>query len=261
MDAFGLILVAICIALVIVTGWLALSRRRIQREVLALRGDTQDRTDHVAAISHEMRTPLALIVGPVELLLEQKPGPLTESQRNFLLTIRRNSERLQAFTEDILDQSRIEAGLFPMHEEVVDLRQLGLLVVDELRFLHKLDIAYDCPGAPPIVRGDPRLLQQAITNLLSNACRYSGSAVVILRIQRQTTTTLVSIDDRGLGMTRDQRRVAFERFGTTGYSSGGVGLGMGITREIVRLHGGTLHVQSTPNTGTLVAFTVPNAEN
>lgn len=259
-DALSAVLFLVCTGLIGYVIWLHNSKKAFHKEITAMRRVSQDRMEQVAAISHEMRTPLALIVGPVELLLEQKPGPLTEQQRNFLSIIRRNSEQLQAITEDILDQSRIEAGLFSMQEEVFDLRRLGLFIVDELRFLHDFEIAYDCPGAPPMVCGDPRLLQQAITNLLSNACRHSGSAVVILRIQRQTTRTLISVDNRGLGMTPAQRRVAFERFGTTS-DSGGVGLGMLITREIVRMHGATLHVQTMPNAGTLMAFSVANAES
>lgn len=251
--------VSLCVCIVMLAGsWAA--HRALKGEVAAMRRSSQERMDQIAVVSHEMRTPLALIAGPVELLLEGAPGALTDQQRQFLATIRTNAEHLQAITEDVLVQSRIEAGLFTKHEEDVDLRTVGLRAVIELRTLHDYSIAYDCPGAPPIVRGDPRLLHQAITNLLVNACRYSGSELVVLRIQRQTVRTLVSIDDRGLGMSPLQRDSALARYGTSGSSRGGVGLGLLITKEIVRMHGGKLHIQTTPNAGTIATFAVSNAK-
>ena len=142
------------------------------------------------------------------------------------------------------------------YAERVDLRTLGARVVGELRALHDLPIALDCPGAPPTVHGDPRLLLQALTNLLTNACRNSRGNTVTLRIQQQTATVLISVDDRGIGMNRQRRARVFEPY-HTGSPEIGVGLGMMITREIVRMHGGRLHIQSTPNAGTTMMFALP----
>lgn len=246
--------------LVLVVVLLARRLRRTREELGRMRQLSQDRMDSMAVLSHEIRTPLALIMGPVQLLQEQSPGPLTPQQERFVETIRVNAEHLQGLSEDVLTQSRIESGMFPMRRERVDLRVLGIRVVAELRTLHKLSIALDCPGAPPIVSADPRLLLQALTNLLTNACRHSRGNIVVLRIQRQTTTTLVSVDDHGVGMSASRRAAAFERFSTTAPELGGVGLGMLITREIVRMHGSRLHVQSMPDAGTTMMFALPNID-
>lgn len=253
----GLVTIALVTSLVAIV-WLSIRLRRIGALLRAAQRSTSARVEGAAVLSHELRTPLALILGPAELLLEGTPGPLTERQAQFLRGIRSNATHLQAIAEDILMQTRIEAGVFSMQWERVDVRSLGLRVVRELRALHDLPIAFDCPGVPPIVDADPRLLLQAMTNLLTNACRHSGGGTVVLRIQRQTQKTLVSVEDHGVGMSAEQRRMAFERFVTTNAEEGGVGLGMNITREIVRMHGGVLHVQSAPHVGTTTMFALRN---
>lgn len=255
-----LVTVAIGSAILLATTvWLTIRIRRIRGQLAVAQDSAKARVEGAAVLSHELRTPLALILGPAELLLEGTPGPLTERQAQFLRGIRSNATHLQAIAEDILMQTRIEAGVFSMQWERVDVRSLGLRVVRELRALHDLPIAFDCPGVPPIVDADSRLLLQAMTNLLTNACRHSGGGTVVLRIQRQTKKTLVSVEDRGVGMSPEQRRRAFERFATTNPEEGGIGLGMNITREIVRMHGGVLHVQSTPHVGTTTMFALRNA--
>lgn len=255
-----LALVAIVLAASLgINAWLATRLRGTRRLLEIAQRSATVRIEGVAVLSHELRTPLALILGPAEMLLEGTPGHLTDQQEQFLRGIRSNATHLQAIAEDILMQTRIEAGVFSMQWERVDVRSLGLRVVRELRALHDLPIAFDCPGVPPIVDADSRLLLQAMTNLLTNACRHSGGGTVVLRIQRQTKKTLVSVEDRGVGMSPEQRRRAFERFATTNPEEGGIGLGMNITREIVRMHGGVLHVQSTPHVGTTTMFALRNA--
>lgn len=254
-----LVLVAIALAASLaINAWLVVRLRRTWGLLTIAQHSATARVEGVAVLSHELRTPLALVLGPTELLLEGTPGPLTGRQEQFLRGIRSNAIHLQAIAEDILTQTMIEAGVFSMHWEQVDVRSLGLRVVRELRALHDLPIAFDCPGVPPIVQADPRLLLQAVMNLLTNACRHSGGGRVVLRIQRQTKKTLVSVEDHGVGMSPEQRRRAFERFATTSPAEGGVGLGMIITREIVRMHGGVLHVQSTPHVGTTTMFALRN---
>lgn len=258
-----LLVIALCGALLgglVIIVRLYRSRQRLRHALVAMRAASQERMDRTAMVSHEMRTPLALIVGPVQLLLEGTMGDLTAQQKRFLTTIHNNARHLQEISEDILTHSRIEAGMFEMHEEQVDLRALSLRAIEELRMLHDLSIAFDCPGMPPVVRGDPRLLLQAVTNLLTNACRHSGGNLVVLRLQQQTVNTLISVDDQGIGMTRAQRAEAFDRYRTTAPDLGGIGLGMLITREIVRMHGSKLHIQSAPGVGTMMTFAVPNAE-
>lgn len=257
-----MLLVVLALALAASLGvgtWLAVELHRTRQRMRTAQSSASARAEGVAVLSHELRTPLALILGPAELLLEGTPGPLTERQERFLHDIRSNATQLQAIAEDILMQSRIDAGVFSMQWEQVDMRSLGLRVVRELRALHGLPIAFDCPGVPPVVHGDARLLLQVLTNLLTNACRHSGGGVVVLRVQRQTKKTLLSVEDRGVGMDSEQLRRAFERFATTSADAGGIGLGMNICREIVRMHGGELHVQSTPHVGTTTMFALRNA--
>ncbi len=228
--------------------------RSLRVEVARWHRIADRRVESVAEVSHELRTPLALIKGPVELLLEETPGPLTTTQREFVTTVQRNAAHLSEITEDLLMQSRLEAGVFSYDEGAVDLRQLGLQAIEDVQSLYSVPVALDCPGRPPIVKGDARLLQQAVMNLLTNACRHSGSELIVLRIVQQSHHALVVVDDHGVGIGREGRAALFLRWNTSAPLSGGIGIGLGIAREIIRMHGAELHVRTSPNSGTTFMF-------
>lgn len=229
--------------------------RRLQRTA-------QRNADQISVVSHEIRTPLALMKGAADLLAEGTPGPLTPSQARFVETISKNCHTVIDLAQDLLVQARIDAGMFALHLQRVDFRSLATGVVNELRLLHSADIALDCPGAPPHAWADAKLMRQAITNLINNAIVHASDArLITLRVVGTDEQVLISVTDDGSGMTAEQRQQLFERFASGRPLRDGTGLGLVITRQIVRMHGGEVYVDTTSGRGTTMMFSVPGAED
>lgn len=237
--------------------WLA-DRADIQR----LRATAQRNADQISVVSHEIRTPLALMKGASDLLAEGTPGPLTPSQERFIRTISSNCHSVISLAEDLLIQARIDAGMFELHLQRVNFRSLATKVISELRLLHTLAIALDCPGAPPRAWADAELMRQALTNLINNAVIHAHDATLVtVRIIDTDQQILVSVSDDGAGMSPAERQQLFERFSSGKPLRDGTGLGLVITRQIVQMHGGGVFVDSTPQRGTTMMFSLPNGES
>ena len=219
-------------------------------------GQTSER---IAVLSHEIRTPLSLIKGAGDLLAEGSPGALNPRQRSFVETITDNAQNLVDLAEDLLTQSRIDAGMFDMSVTMTDLRSLGLSTVRELRRLHRVEIAFDCPGAPPRLPVDPRLIRQAITNLVNNAVKASPDAsTVSVRIVYGDGGASITVGDDGAGIGDAERARLFERFASGHPLRDGTGIGLVITRQIALMHGGALHVDTVAGRGTTIIMTLPD---
>ena len=132
---------AVILVLVLVLRRWASDRAEAHR----LRGIAQRNADQISVVSHEIRTPLSLMKGAADLLAEGSPGPLTDSQARFVQTISSNCHSVITLSEDLLTQARIDAGMFELHPQRVNLRALTMSVISELRHLHPLPIALDCP--------------------------------------------------------------------------------------------------------------------
>lgn len=243
---------------------------RQQHQKIRYREVAVRRADQVAVLSHEIRTPLALITGASQLLAEQTPGPLNEQQVRFVKTITDNSTAMNLLAEDLLLQARIDAGLFELRLNRVDLRKLAQRIIKDLREVNGLTVYLDCPGAPPYVWADSSLISQAIINLINNACAASGTMVgssrgqlsaspsqVMVRINSRDDDALISVTDRGRGMTPGERQKIFDRFTSGKPLRDGTGLGLTITQQIIAMHGGTIHVDTTARQGTTMMFTLP----
>lgn len=219
-------------------------------------GQTSER---IAVLSHEIRTPLSLIKGAGDLLAEGSPGALNPRQRSFVETITDNAQNLVDLAEDLLTQSRIDAGMFDMEIAMTDLRSLGLSTVRELRRLHRVEIAFDCPGAPPRMPVDRRLIRQAITNLVNNAVKASPDAsTVSVRILYGDGGATITVGDNGAGIGDAERSRLFERFVSGHPLRDGTGIGLVITRQIALMHGGALHVDTVAGRGTTIIMTLPD---
>ncbi|MGB3376440.1 MAG: HAMP domain-containing sensor histidine kinase [Microbacterium sp.] len=261
--AWAVAAVAALIALVATIACLRLRRAwQVDRaDLRRLQRTAQRNADQISVVSHEIRTPLALMMGAADLLAEGTPGPLTPSQARFVETISKNCHTVIDLAQDLLVQARIDAGMFSLHLQRVDFRSLAASVVNELRLLHSADIALDCPGAPPRAWADAKLMRQAIINLINNATVHASDArLITLRVVGTDEQVLVSVSDDGSGMTAEQRQQLFERFSSGRPLRDGTGLGLVITRQIVRMHGGEVYVDTTPARGTTMMFSVPGAE-
>ena len=220
------------------------------------------RADFVSLVSHELRSPMAAVIGAARTL-QERWRTLTPDQREaFLALIADETNRLASLIGDVLDTSRIEAGTFSYRFTDVDLRSLvgdavGVAAVgqDEVR------IRTELPDALPIVRGDAERLRQVLANLIENAVKYSPAGdEVAVRARRDNGRVVVEVTDNGPGIPVDQQRLIFEKFGradVAGGSKPGTGLGLFIARSIAEAHGGTLDVRSRPDAGSTFVLELP----
>ncbi len=221
------------------------------------------RADFVSLVSHELRAPMASVVGSAQTL-QQRWRELTPDQReSFLGLIGSETERLAALVGDVLDTSRIEAGTFSYRFDDVD---LGGLVRDSVASVavgqDEVAVTADVVEALPQIRGDRDRLRQVLTNLIDNAVKYSpAGGEVVVRAYREDSHVHVAVSDRGPGVPAEQQRLIFEKFGraTTPGSQGkpGTGLGLFIARSIAEAHGGSLTVYSAPAQGATFTLALP----
>jgi len=209
-------------------------------------------------LSHELRTPLTVVRGAAELLLDESAGPLNPDQRRFVQTIAENSNQVIEMASDLLAEASLESDLFNLRLEWTEMRQLVRRCVAQLRRVHTASIRMDNHGAPLRIQVDPRLMGQAVTNVVNNAARHAGEGVSILvRVTESEETVTVSVSDDGTGMPPQDRALLFIPFATGGSRRPGTGLGMMITQRIVELHGGKILVDTISRKGTTVFLTLP----
>jgi two-component system, OmpR family, sensor kinase len=232
-------------------------------ELAQLEHMVERRAEQVAALSHELRTPLSMIKGAVDLLREGTPGPLTSAQERLLQVAAHQSTQVTSLCESLLIQAKIEAGLFTPRMEKVDVSVVARDVVTAMRPLcaqREQRISLDVPQVMPRIPADPMLLTQALTNLLSNASRFTTTGGSIdVRVALIDTGVAVYVSDDGAGMTRAERHRLFQRFATGRPLADGTGLGLVITKTAVELHGGDIMVHTASTRGTTFLLTLPAA--
>jgi PAS domain S-box-containing protein len=212
----------------------------------------------VSMVSHELRTPLTMIQGFSELLLERQLSE--DRERTALHQINVSAHRLSRLVDDLLSVSRIESGQLE-----VDLGPVALheVVDDALAALPPdREIHVDVPLHLPTVRADRDRLLQVVTNLVTNADRYSPSeAPIVVEAVRRGDAVEVSVRDRGVGIAADDVPRLFQKFSRVGPHEkrppGGTGLGLFITKHLVEAMGGTIAVDSVPGEGSTFRFTLP----
>jgi len=237
------------------------ARHRYRAELARLAQLVERRAEQVTALSHELRTPLSMIKGAADLLVERTPGPLTARQERFLGVISQQCSQVIGLCEGLLIQAKIEAGLFVPRREQVDVSVLArdvVLAMSSLCAQRDQRISLDTPQVTPMIFADPTLVLQALTNLLSNACRFTTvGGSINLRVMEIEDGVAVYVTDDGAGMTREERRRLFRRFATGRPLEDGTGLGLVITKELVELHGGSILVDTTAQKGTTFLVTLP----
>jgi two-component system, OmpR family, sensor kinase len=245
-----------------VVTWLSRETIRTQRLELDRLGDLLERrAEQVAALSHELRTPLSMIKGATDLLLEESPGPVNRIQEQFMRSISQQCNQVIRLCEGLLVQAKIESGLFQPGIEQTDMSALVRDVVLAMRPLcaeRDQQITLDTPQVVSAIPVDPGLILQALTNLLSNASRFTSTGGRIsVRVTEIDDGMAIYVSDDGAGMTREQRAQLFRRFATGRPLADGTGLGLVITKDIVELHGGSIMVDTTARRGTTFVVTLP----
>lgn len=236
----------------------------VLQDVTRLRRFDELKTDMVATVAHEFRTPLTSLRMAIHLCVEGVVGALTPKQMELLLAARDDCERLQDIVDDLLDLSRIQAGRIELHRRAVSSASLIERAIDEHR-----DVAKDARvslsvGAPTIdrpVSADPDRVHLVLTNLLQNAIRHTpADGLVEVRAAPDDAAVRFEVRDSGPGIPAEYLPRLFERFfRVPGAPSGGAGLGLYICKEIVEAHGGRIGVESDPGQGAIFWFTLPAA--
>ena len=230
----------------------------------------QAREDFLLTASHELRTPLTSVKATAQLVARYLDQPKPDRSRIGSMMKRLQSEigRLETLSLDLLDAARIQRGRFELHPKPCDLVAMATDVLTVLgRSSHRQPGHRLVMDAEQPVSGfwDPQRLQQVVTNLVSNALKYSpDGGEVCVRIRRDAEIAILEVEDEGIGI--DPAEVAglfqpFERGRTVRRSVGGVGLGLYITHQIVDAHGGTISIDSQPGAGSRFTVRLPGADS
>ena len=247
------------------------SLRGVQRELLAAKQAAEAamlaKSEFLASMSHEIRTPLNGILPLLDIVLGTD---LTPAQREYLMTANASARELLRIVDDILDYSKAEAGKLDLESVSINIRDL----VDSVKRL--LDKPAEAKGLAmravvdadvrPIVRGDPMRVRQILTNLMSNAIKFTQRGGVSVRVSKRSDTDtqhelLFAVRDTGIGLAADAAARLFQPFTQADASVtrryGGTGLGLTICKKLVDLMGGRIGVRSEPGRGSVFWFTVP----
>jgi len=236
---------------------------QLEQQNLAIQEANRLKSEFVSMVSHELRTPLTSIQGYAELMLEDEQ--ITEEQRESLTLVKKSADRLLGLINDLLDLSRIEAGRVDLHRTSLDVARLISEVARSLRPLieaKRQRLKLDLGDALPAVWADANRVTQILTNLISNAHKYTlvdGSITVAAR--PDDGFVRVDVSDTGIGLSPEDQRQLFTKFfrvhDRSPQAARGTGLGLVITRLLVELHGGRITVSSAPGEGSTFSFSLP----
>jgi signal transduction histidine kinase len=232
-------------------------------DVTQLRQLERVRRDFVANVSHELKTPLTVIGGVAETLLDDSLTP--EERRRFADMIAGNTRRMQRLVDDLLDLSRIESGGWRPAPSAVDLPGIVADVFAAVRArVEPRGVALVCDVANDAAApyADPTALRQVIGNLVDNAVRHTASGSVSVTAHREGTGVAIRVSDTGDGIAAEHLARIFERFyrvdAARSRAEGGTGLGLAIVRHLVEAHGGTVAAESTIGAGTTISIFFPD---
>jgi signal transduction histidine kinase/ActR/RegA family two-component response regulator len=243
-----------------------LASRSLEEKAEQLQLISKYKSEFLANMSHELRTPLNSLLILSKMLAENRDGNLTPEQVRSASTVYTSGNELLTLINEILDLSKVEAGKMPVEprearvEEVRDyLEQTFRHVAEQKGLRFRLEME---DGLPAAIYTDLTRLQQILKNLLSNAFKFTERGEVTLSCQRRSGGLLAfSVRDTGIGIAREKQAIIFEAFqqadGTTSRKYGGTGLGLTISREIARLLGGTIDVESEPGRGSTFTVLLP----
>ena len=236
----------------------------LQHEIDRVRAEQATRRQLLADVSHELHTPLTAIRGYIETL-QMRELPLTDADRaRYLAIVSDETERLERLIADLLDLSRLESGRLTIRVERVQVPALFSRVLD--RFLPTAQargVTLEMAAVPLVVTGDAGRLEQALSNLVSNALRFTpAGGRVRVEARQQDGATLLAVQDTGPGLSPEQASRVFERFykADASRSDEGTGLGLSIVRAIVEAHGGTVDVESGEGQGSTFVLRLPGSE-
>jgi signal transduction histidine kinase len=253
--------------------WLISTRSRFDGGEVVLFRDVSDdrkleqlRSDFVATAAHELRTPLSAVYGAVRTLRREDHELPAELRAQFLEMIEMQSDRLRVLMDQLLVSAQLDAADLQLQSEAVDASAICDDVLDAARVHkpHDIELSLASAGVPVQVTADPDRLRQVIANLIENAVKYSPEGgEITVRVADDDGVGTIEVADPGLGIPTDEHERIFEKFYrldpamTNGV--GGSGLGLYISRALIRQMGGELAVTSTHGVGSVFSITLPLA--
>ncbi|WP_437777454.1 sensor histidine kinase [Sorangium sp. So ce1097] len=222
----------------------------------------RERSAFLAGLSHELRTPLNAILGFAHVLESEVDGPLSQDAREALSVIRQSGEHLRTLIDDILDLSALETGKLQLSRRAVNLRVLVDQVMREASAAARdKPVELRVTGDHGLVaHADPRRVRQILTNLVSNAVKFTARGSVTVHIAARGRYAAIVVQDTGPGIPPEETSAVFEEYRQTGdvrSRRAGTGLGLSIARRLVLMHGGTIQLESELGRGSIFTITLP----
>ena len=242
------------------------AQRATRRALVEAEEANRAKSAFLAAMSHELKTPLNAVLGFSEIMAGEMFGPISPPvYRNYAKDIHASGTRLLAIISDVLDVARLSGGAITLNARPYPVPTL----VDEALTLARIatgdqrDVLLDVPATLPQIDADPQRLRQSLINLLSNALKFTpeGGRVSVRAWLAQNGGVSFAVTDTGIGMAQEKIVAALEPFrqldGSLARRFEGAGLGLSIAKSLVELHGGTLSVESAVGAGTTVTIALP----
>ncbi len=241
-----------------------LVERSLRERNEALEAGDKLKTEFLANMSYELRSPLTSISGFAEMLKQDYFGGLSDKQREYVEGIHHSSQNLMHLINDILDLSSIEAGYLTLNISEFDIcKMLHAMMTLLGERLREYDVRAEivCPETIGLMRADETRVRQVLFHLLSNAVKYSHEGGnVVLGAERSKEGVTLWVEDNGVGISEDEQGAVFDKFyrGAPGVRKSGTGLGLSMVKNFVELHGGEVTLESTVGTGTIIRCFFPN---
>jgi signal transduction histidine kinase len=221
------------------------------------------KSDFVATVSHELKTPLTAIIGSAKTVMRRGADMEADQHQSFMEMIERQGNRLLRLIDDVLTAARIESGLPHMRRQKIDLKKLAEIITEDLTHTKRgMDRRIHVITAPdePTVWGDATSISQILLNLLENALKYSDDDVTIT-LKELAKEAVIEVSDKGDGISEEQLKTIFDRFrqvdSSSTRSTGGFGLGLYIVKNLVEAHRGKIQVQSDHGKGSTFTVRLP----
>jgi signal transduction histidine kinase len=237
------------------------------RDLTSERRLDEEKSDFISTISHELRTPMAAVYGAAQTLLQRDEALTAEQKRQMLEMVATQASRLSEITEAVLLATQLDRDTLSVETEPVDLGELARKTVEAMRanLPPTAQVEIDIAAQVGPASGASDRIQQVLVNLVDNALKYGGDTPVRVRVEGANGSVRVVVTDSGPGIPYAEQGRIFEKFYRAGpeltRASGGTGLGLYISRELVQRMGGRLHVRSSPGAGAAFVVELPLAED
>jgi PAS domain S-box-containing protein len=231
------------------------------RDITRFRQAEELKSTFVSIISHELKTPIALIKGYVGTLRREDASWDSDVVQDSLQVIEEEADHLTELIENMLDASRLQAGSFAIKPSDVNLAELCQRIAERFQTqTSRHQIVVDVPADTPIILADERRLEQVISNLISNAIKYSEGQQIRISAQTRPEQVIVCVSDQGPGIAAEDIPHIFDRFYRApdmAKQTKGAGLGLYLAKAVVEAHGGRIWVDPQPDTGARICFSLP----